>query len=82
MSVKRPTKKQLLRVMKLNKQILKLIPEGDSMHLMYRKMKERLEERYDTYEQFLVNPYWPNKSQVKYNSDEELGLGDYNINEN
>jgi len=81
MSVNRPTKKQLLRALKLNKQILKLLPEGDSMHLMYKKMNKRLQERYDTYEKFLINPYWTNKGQVKYNSDNELNLGEYNINE-
>lgn len=79
--LERPTKKQLLRVIKLNKKILGLLPTQDPMFLMYKKMEKRLQERYDTYEKFLINPYWTHKAQVKYNSDEQLGLGDYNINE-
>lgn len=75
------SKKELLKILKLNKQILNMIPETDSMHLIYKNTDQRLQERYDTYEQFAVNPYSSHKFQIKYNSDEELGLGDYNINE-
>ena len=80
--IKNPlSKKELLKALELNKQILDLIPETDSMHFIYKNMDQRLQERYDTYEQFLVNPYASHKFNFKYNSDEELGLGDYNINE-
>ena len=80
--IKNPlSKKELLKALELNKQILDLIPETDSMHFIYKNMDQRLQERYDTYEQFLVNPYASHKFSFKYNSDEELGLGDYTINE-
>ena len=77
MELERPTKKQLERVIKLNKRILQLLPKNDSMYSMYDKMRVRLRERYDTYEQFLVNPYWTSEPKIKFNSDKELGLGDY-----
>lgn len=77
--IERPTKKQLARVIKLNKKILQLLPKKDSMYSMYKKMESRLEERYDTYEQFLINPYWTSDPKIKFNSDKSLGLGEYNI---
>tara|TARA_Y100000114_G_scaffold25670_1_gene21327 strand:+ start:882 stop:1139 length:258 start_codon:yes stop_codon:yes gene_type:complete len=75
------SKKELLKALDLNKQILELIPEIDSMYFIYKNMDQRLQERYETYDQFAVNPYSSHKCQIKYNSDEELGLGEYTINE-
>ena len=54
------------------------MPSGDSMYDFYDKMSIELKERYSTYEQFRDNPYSPEiGGGVKYNSDEQLELGDY-----
>ena len=82
MKRERPTKAELVSIIKLNEDILNLLPSGDVMHLMYKKMSDRLQERYDTYDQFLVNPYWTSGSQCKFNSDTSLDLGEYTEGKN
>ena len=77
MKRQRPTKDQLVSVIKLNEDILNLLPSGDAMYLMYKKMSDRLQERYDTYDKFLVNPYWTSGTKCKFNSDSSLDLGGY-----
>lgn len=74
---KQVTKKQLERILKLNKKICRMLPEGDSMKETYLRMNKFLLDRIDTYDQFLVNPYTMHTSQPKFNSDSELNLGEY-----
>ena len=71
------TKRQLKRVAKLNKRILQFLPEGDSMRETYVRMSKFLDDRIATYDQFRVNPYTVTTSQLKYNTERELGLGEY-----
>ena len=71
------TKKQLERIAKLNKRILNLFPEGDSMRETYKTMQDHLENRIETYEQFKINPYSAVTNQFKYNTDVSLELGEY-----
>ena len=75
--MKKPTKKEILKIIEFNSQILKLLPKGDSMHDMYSKMNTRLNERYELYEEFKINPYKIYSSQLKYSSGNNLDLGDY-----
>ena len=75
--MKKPTKKELLKIIEFNNQILNLLPKGDSMHGMYSKMNTRLNERYELYEEFKINPYKVYSSQLKYSSGDSLNLGDY-----
>lgn len=74
---KQVTKKQLERILKLNKKIYRMLPEGDAMKETYLRMNKFLLDRIETYDQFLVNPYKMHTSQPKFNSDSELNLGDY-----
>ena len=72
------SKTNLLKALKLNEQILDLMPSGDSMYDFYDKMSIELKERHSTYEKFRNNPYSTEiGGGVKYNSDEQLELGDY-----
>ena len=73
----KPTKKQLERVSKLNKKILDLLPDNDSMHGTYKQMQAYLDERIRLYEQFKVNPYKMVTSQLKYNTEGTFELGEY-----
>ena len=77
MTKSRPTIEQLKQTLDHTKKILKLLPPGDSMYLMYDKMVTRLTDRIETYDFFYENPYSQTASQFKYNSDGELELGDY-----
>lgn len=74
---KQVTKKQLERILKLNKKICNMLPEGDAMKETYLRMQKFLSERLETYDQFLVNPYKTHTSQAKFNSDLKLELGNY-----
>ena len=75
----RPSKKNILKIIDLNKQIVDLFPEGDSMRAMYGKMSKRLQDRYDTYEQFYINPYSTHTSTFSYHGDKDIDDhgGDY-----
>jgi len=75
----RPSKANLLKIIDLNKSIIDLLPKGDSMRQMYEKMSERLQHRYDTYEQFFTNPYTVHTSLPKFDGDKDVSqhFGDY-----
>ena len=75
----RPSKMNILKIIDLNKQIVDLFPEGDSMRTMYEKMAKRLQDRYDTYEQFYINPYSAHTSTFSYHGDKDINDygGDY-----
>ena len=72
------SKADLIKVKALNEEIIKLLSDRDALHETYSKLQMYLTESIDTYEQFAVNPYKSTASQAKYNSDNELGLGEYN----
>ena len=74
---KKPTKKQLERISKLNRQILDYLPANDSMHGTYSQMQKYVDERIRLYEQFKVNPYKMVTSQLKYNTEGTLDMGEY-----
>ena len=71
------SKTNIKDVMLLNNKILSIIPESDCMHQTFSKLADVLAERYDTYEQFKVNPYKVLTQQPKMNSDSSLDLGEY-----
>ena len=79
MSGKYPTKRQLRRMIKLHKKSISYLPENDAMMGRMSRIIDDLQARLDTYEQFLVNPYTVHTELPKFNSDKELGLGDYDI---
>ena len=70
-------KSDLKVIIELHKQSLELVPEGHSLKGKLSRMLKHLIERYDTYEQFMQNPYTNTASQMKYMSDEQLQLGEY-----
>lgn len=74
---KKPTKKQLERISKLNRQILDYLPANDSMQGTYSQMQQYVDERIRLYEQFKVNPYKMVTSQLKYNTEGTLDMGEY-----
>ena len=77
----KPSKKQLERVYKLNRKILDFLPEKDSMRGTYEQMAMHLRDRINTYDKFLVNPYKSVTTQLKYNTEGTMELGDYaNVN--
>lgn len=78
---RKPSKKQLERILKLNKSILKFLPENDSMRGTYENMARHLRDRINTYEKFLVNPYKNMTTQLKYNTEPALELGEYKNDE-
>ena len=47
------------------------------MRETYVRMSKFLDDRIATYDQFRVNPYTVTTSQLKYNTERELGLGEY-----
>jgi len=51
------TKKQLQRISKLNKSILKLLPENHNLFSIYNNLQKQVEESVNKYEFFKVNPY-------------------------
>jgi hypothetical protein len=71
------SKDNLKDVMLLNAKILDIVPRSDSMRETFSKLADILSERYDTYEQFKVNPYKVITQQPKMNSDTKLDLGEY-----
>ena len=68
----RPSKKNISKIIDLNKQIVDLLPKGDAMRSMYEKMSKRLQDRYDTFEQFYVNPYSTHTSTFSYHGDKDV----------
>ena len=74
---KKISKKELKQALELNNKILKLFPDSDSMHSTYNHLSNFISERIRTFEQFKDNPYKMHTSAAKFNSDEELGLGEY-----
>ena len=51
------TKKQLQRISKLNKSILKILPENHNLFSIYNNLQKQVEESVNKYEFFKVNPY-------------------------
>jgi hypothetical protein len=74
---KKPTKKQLERISKLNRQILDYLPANDSMQGTYGQMQQYVDERIRLYEQFKVNPYKMVTTQLKYNTEGTLDMSEY-----
>ena len=79
MSGKYPTKKQLNRMIKWHEQSLSFMPENDAMYGRMSRLVQALRDRLETYDQFKVNPYTTHTVLPKFNSDKELGLGEYDI---
>lgn len=70
-------KKDLKKVIKLHTEALKLVPEGHVLRGKLNRMLTNLENRLETFDEFQHNPYKTHTTLPKYNSDEELELGDY-----
>jgi len=71
------SKEGLIEVHKLSAKILDLLEDGDSLKESYKKLDKYLEERIETYEDFVDNPYSAYGQQFKLNSDASLELGEY-----
>jgi len=81
MSGKYPTKWQLRRMIKMHAKCLSYVPTTDAMYGRMSRILDALKDRLESYDKFLVNPYTEHASQPKFNSDEELQLGEYKATE-
>ena len=73
--------KQLERIVELHTEALSYVPMNNPMYGEMSRMLENLEYRVETYHQFTDNPYKTHTSLPKFNSDVELGLGEYESRE-
>lgn len=69
--------KQLEKIVELHTEALSYVPMNNPMYGEMSRMLENLKHRVATYHQFADNPYKVHTSLPKYNSDEQLELGEY-----
>lgn len=72
-----PDKSQLRRVIKLHEEAISFIPVNHAKFGQMSRLLASLKEWLEKYDQFQVNPYTTHTSVPKFNSDVELGLGNY-----
>ena len=77
MSGNTPTKEQLKLMINWHKDALHFVPENDSMYGRMSRLLRDLENRLETFDEFYINPYSTHTVLPKFNSDDELGLGEY-----
>ena len=77
MSGELPSKQDLEKIISFHEQALVMIPENDSMYGRMSRMLDNLKHRLEVFDEFKINPYTTHTSLPKFNSDDELGLGDY-----
>ena len=68
---------QLKKIVALHTQALSCVPMNHPMYGEMSRMLENLSHRVETYHQFADNPYKVHTSLPKYNSDDQLDLGEY-----
>lgn len=72
---------QLEHIVDLHAQALSSVPTNHPMYGEMSRMLHNLQERVRTYDEFADNPYKTHTSLPKFNSDVELGLGEYGARE-
>lgn len=77
----RISKSELSRIVQLHTQALTAVAINHPMYSDMHDLLQKLKMRLDTYDDFANNPYKTHTSVPKYNSDVQLGLGDYDIHE-
>jgi len=64
-------------MIKFHAKCLSWVPVADAMYGRMSRILDALKDRLESYDKFLVNPYTEHAKQPKFNSDEELQLGEY-----
>ena len=73
-------KNDLVNIIQLHTQAISSVPVNHPIYSELQRLLEDLQMRLDTYDEFGDNPYKTHTSLPKYNSDQELDLGEYDIN--
>lgn len=72
-------KDKLIHIVSLHTQAISSVPVNNPMYVDMKRVLDQLRERVETYDQFDDNPYKTHTSLPKFNSDQELDLGDYGV---
>lgn len=75
----RINKESLEQIINLHIQALTAVPTNHPIYNDMAGLLRNLQERLETYDDFDDNPYKNHTSLPKYNSDDELSLGEYDV---